>query len=111
MPDVIHQIANLTLLTAAENSKLKRGLPLDDFLANYATEFSENAKQEFISKNLIPADANLWKIENYAAFIEERKKLILANPDIAKLISTPTESSPDETEEDDPDEISDSSNE
>ena len=111
LPDVIHQIANLTLLTAAENSKLKRGLPLDDFLANYATEFSENAKQEFISKNLIPADANLWKIENYSAFIEERKKLILANPDIAKLISTPTESSPDETEEDDPDEISDSSNE
>lgn len=106
--DDIHQIANLTLLTAAENSKLKRGLPLAEFLANYEAEFSKNAKEEFISKNLIPTDPELWKIENYAAFIEARKKLILENPSIAKLISAPTENLADDTEEDDQDEASDS---
>ncbi len=106
--DEIHQIANLTLLTADENSKLKGGLPLDEFLANYEAVFSKNAKDEFISKNLIPTDTNLWKIENYAAFIEARKELILKNPSIAKLISAPSESLSDETEEDDQEESSDS---
>ena len=61
------------LLTAAENQAGGKGiiLPIDWF----SDPLRDN--EEYRSKHLIPADRELWKIENYPQFIQARKMLIL----------------------------------
>lgn len=69
----INQLANLMLLTAAENQAGGKGviLPIDWF----SDPLRDN--EEYRSKHLIPVDRELWKIENYPQFIQARKMLIL----------------------------------
>ena len=64
------QIANCMLLTAEENGfRGKKDIPPDIWFADKSVEY--------LNRHLIPTDRNLWKIENYEHFIEERKRLIL----------------------------------
>lgn len=63
------QIANLMLLTQAENGAGGKGdmLPIEWF---------EGKSDDYLNMHLIPKNRELWKIENYEMFIEEREKLI-----------------------------------
>jgi len=64
------QIANLMLLTAEENGfSGKRDIPPNEWFAD--------KDEAYLEMHLIPKNPDLWKLENYEAFIEERKKLIL----------------------------------
>jgi len=69
----INQLANLMLLTAAENQAGGKGktLPADWF------SHPDRDNPEYRAKHLIPEDRELWKVENFLAFIEARKQLIL----------------------------------
>ncbi|MBP6872707.1 MAG: DUF262 domain-containing protein [Bacteroidales bacterium] len=68
------QLANMMLLTRQENGGGGKSYtpPLEWF---------DNKDDAYLEKHMIPKNKNLWKIENYEAFIEERKKLILKKID------------------------------
>lgn len=64
------QIANCMLLTAEENGAGgKRDIPPDQWFADKSSDY--------LNMHLIPNDPELWKLENFEAFIEARKKLIV----------------------------------
>ena len=64
------QIANLMLLTAEENGfSGKRDIPPNEWFAD--------KDEAYLEMHLIPKNPDLWELENYEAFIEERKRLIL----------------------------------
>jgi hypothetical protein len=64
------QIGNLMLLTAAENGAGGKTAILPE-------EWFKDKTDEYLDLHLIPKDKNLWKLENFEAFIEERKQLIV----------------------------------
>ena len=73
-----NQIANCMLLTAQENGAGgKSNIPPD--------EWFKNKSKDYLERHLVPEDRNLWKLENYEQFIEERKKLILMKFDYLLL--------------------------
>jgi len=79
--DVLHykwqdrdQLANLMLLTAEENGfQNKCDIPPDQWFAQKVKECGE----DYLKLHLIPSDPQLWQLENFDKFIEERKKMIL----------------------------------
>jgi uncharacterized protein with ParB-like and HNH nuclease domain len=64
------QLPNLMLLTQAENGAGGK----TDILPEV---WFEGKSEAYLDLHLIPKDTNLWKVENYEAFIEARKELIL----------------------------------
>lgn len=68
------QIANCMLLTAHENGSCGK----TDILPE--VWFADKSK-EYLELHLIPQDKELWKLENFEEFVEERKKLIEAKFD------------------------------
>jgi len=64
------QLANLMLLTADENGfSGKRDIPPIEWFAD--------KDATYLDMHLIPKNPELWKLDNYEKFIEEREKLIL----------------------------------
>jgi len=63
------QIANLMLLSAEENRDEKKDKSPEEWL--------KDKDDEYFEIHLIPKDKELWKIENFEKFIEERKRLIV----------------------------------
>ena len=64
------EIANRAILTSAENRSKS---------AEYADVYLSEAKKNFpnaLKLQLIPENPQLWKIENYELFLEERRKLL-----------------------------------
>lgn len=68
------QIGNCMLLTAQENGSGGK----TDILPE--VWFADKSK-EYLELHLIPKDKELWKLENFEKFVEERKKLIEAKFD------------------------------
>lgn len=64
------QLANMMLLTRQENGASGKW-------DTSAEDWFSDKDQAYFDLHLIPNDPNLWKLENYEKFIEERKKLIL----------------------------------
>ncbi len=65
-----NQLANCMLLTAAENGAGgKSDAPPD--------EWFDDKPPEYLDLHLIPPDRELWKLENFEAFITARKAMIL----------------------------------
>ena len=64
-----NQIANLMLLSAEENRDEKKDKTPEEWL--------EDKDNEYFEIHLIPKDRELWKIENFEKFVEERRKLII----------------------------------
>ncbi|MEI6090436.1 MAG: DUF262 domain-containing protein [bacterium] len=63
------QIANCMLLTAKENGAGgKTDILPEDWFADKT--------KDYLELHLIPQDTELWKLENFEKFIDERKKLI-----------------------------------
>ncbi len=64
-----NQIANLMLLTQAENSFGGKCDTLPE-------KWFANKSDSYLELHLIPWDKKLWKLENFPLFVEERRKLI-----------------------------------
>jgi uncharacterized protein with ParB-like and HNH nuclease domain len=64
------QIGNLMLLRAEENG----GGGKTDILPE---QWFADKSDEYLERHLIPKDKELWKLENFEAFVEARNKLIL----------------------------------
>jgi uncharacterized protein with ParB-like and HNH nuclease domain len=72
------QIANLMLLTRDENGAGgKTDIPPETWFAD--------KDDTYLDLHLIPKNRELWKIENYVHFIEERKKMIIEKFDFLLL--------------------------
>ena len=63
------QIANLMLLSAVENRNEKTDKTPEEWL--------KDKNDDYFEIHLIPRDKDLWKLENFEKFVEERKKLIV----------------------------------
>lgn len=76
-----NQLANCMLLTQQENGAGGKSdtLPLQWFVGK---------DQAYLQMHMIPTDPELWKLERFEDFIDERKKLILHQ--FAYLLSAPT---------------------
>ena len=71
------QIANCMLLTAQENGfSSKNATPPTDWFAR-SRFVSDEEHLNYLNMHLIPNDPELWKLENFNHFIEERKILII----------------------------------
>ena len=64
------QLANLMLLTAQENGASGKTNKTPE-------EWFADKSEEYLDLHLIPKDKMLWKMDNFEAFIEKRKELIL----------------------------------
>ena len=64
-----NQIANLMLLSISKNRDEKR-----DTLPEV---WFKDKDKNYLDMHLIPKNSELWKLENFEKFIEERKKLII----------------------------------
>mgnify|MGYP003588714205 CR=1 FL=1 len=64
-----NQLANCMLLTQAENGAGGKGITLPE-------DWFSDKPDDYLDMHLIPKDKNLWKIDRFEDFIEERKKLI-----------------------------------
>ena len=62
-----HQIANLCLISLTNNA-IRGATPFD--------HWAERQNQEYLHKHLIPTQQELWKTDNYDAFIAERTQLL-----------------------------------
>lgn len=66
----INEIANFAFITAPTNLKISDKAP-EDYLPQIIGKYPEALKLQFI-----PEDKELWKIESYELFLEERRRLI-----------------------------------
>jgi hypothetical protein len=69
---MINRIENYQLLDSGTNRGLKNAKPLKDWILTDV----EN-KEIYLNKHLIPHSEELWETDNYTAFLEERRKLII----------------------------------
>ena len=67
---VVNEIANRAFLTADSNWDLSSDLP-EEYLAEVETRFPQA-----MTKQLVPTSPGLWSIDNYEAFLKERRSLI-----------------------------------
>jgi uncharacterized protein with ParB-like and HNH nuclease domain len=63
------QIANLMILSAEENRDEKKDKTPEEWL--------KDKDDDYFEIHLIPRDKELWKLENFEKFVEEREKLIV----------------------------------
>lgn len=67
----INEIANMAFITGRTNQRLSRKPP-DEYFHGIITERGEAA----LHAQLIPVDRELWKVENYRSFLQERRKML-----------------------------------
>ena len=68
--DQADQIANLTLLSTETNQSISDRMP-----ANYLPAIDDR-DSSLLTSHYIPRDRELWKIENYPAFLQKRRELM-----------------------------------
>jgi uncharacterized protein with ParB-like and HNH nuclease domain len=71
MDHLIDDFANITVISSRANEKIGDELP-----SRYLKELYEK-DPELLRRHFIPIDHELWNINNYEKFLEERRKLIL----------------------------------
>ena len=69
--DMINDIANITILTLRANIHMGKNPPEEYFKRNYVG-------QDKIEKHFVPTNPDLWRIEKYADFLEERRKKMVS---------------------------------
>lgn len=65
---VINDIANIAFLTEKANKIISKKEPF---------EYLQNIDEEKLKNQFIPLDKELWRLENFDKFLEERRKLIV----------------------------------
>jgi len=63
-----NHVANITLTSKSANESIGSKLP---------REYLSEIDPEILGSHMIPLDKELWKLENYPQFLEERKRLIM----------------------------------
>jgi len=71
MDHLIDDFANITVISSRANEKIGDELP-----SRYLKELYEK-DPELLRRHFIPIDHELWNVDNYEKFLEERRKLIL----------------------------------
>jgi hypothetical protein len=71
MDHLVDDVANITIISNKANERIGNKPPL-----NYLKELYE-ADPELLRRHLVPTDGELWNVNNYEEFLEERRKLIL----------------------------------
>ena len=71
----LENIANITLLTKETNGKISDRAP-EEYLAEI-----DDQDEELLRAHCIPRNRDLWKIENYEKFLEERRSLMARKTD------------------------------
>jgi len=71
MDHLIDDFANITVISSRANEKIGDELP-----SRYLKELYEK-DPELLRRHFIPTDHELWNVDNYEKFLEERRKLIL----------------------------------
>ena len=69
----IDNVANYQLLESNTNRNDKRAKELADWIENCVEDVN---REGYLKRHCIPIDKELWKTENFACFLEERKRLI-----------------------------------
>jgi hypothetical protein len=67
----INEIANLAFVSGRTNQRLGTKSPAD-----YFPGIIEQRGQQALASQLIPLDADLWRVENYRAFLEARRQML-----------------------------------
>jgi len=67
----INEIANMAFIAGRTNRKISAKNPVEYLEGIVASQGEETLKAQFV-----PMDRELWKIENYRAFLEARRQLI-----------------------------------
>jgi hypothetical protein len=98
--DEVDQLANLVALSAIENQGIKGAKSLQDWLKGK----KDSDRKTLIRVLYLPEDQALWTPERYSDFIEARKKLIAAAPEIKKLLSNGDQDPADGDDDEDDDE-------
>jgi hypothetical protein len=94
--DSINQLANLTVLSASDNKAKGKKL-----ITEWLAEMNEGQREDYCRRNCMPNVPRLWLPENYSEFITERKKLILSQTELGKLLKKSATQAPDESEDSD----------
>ena len=94
--DSINQLANLTVLSASDNKAKGKKL-----ITEWLAEMNEEQREDYCRRNCMPNVPRLWLPENYSEFITERKKLILSQTELGKLLKKTATQVPDESEDSD----------
>jgi len=92
--DAINQLANLTVLSASDNKAKGKKL-----ITEWLAEMDLGQREDYCRRNCIPNVPRLWLPENYSEFIIERKKLILAQTELGKLLQKFASQASDESED------------
>lgn len=72
-PEKIHSVGNYQLIDYAKNRGDKSAKKLNEWLKDW----KEAELKEYLDRHLIPKDPNLWMIENFDAFLDERSTMIV----------------------------------
>lgn len=72
-PEKIHFISNYQLIDYAKNRGDKSAKKLNEWLKDW----EETELKDYLDRHLIPKDPNLWMVENFDAFLDERSTMIL----------------------------------
>jgi hypothetical protein len=72
-PEKIHFINNYQLIDYAKNRGDKSAKKLNEWLKDW----EETELKDYLDRHLIPKDPNLWMVENFDAFLDERSTMIL----------------------------------
>ena len=67
----IDDIANMSFISGNTNQKISATPPIE-----YLPEVLDNRGRDALTKQCIPIDENLWKLECYEQFLEKRRSLI-----------------------------------
>ncbi|MCI0485903.1 MAG: DUF262 domain-containing protein [Blastocatellia bacterium] len=70
----INEIANMAFITGRTNRRISNKTPGD-----YFKDIIQLRGEDTLRHQKIPMDQELWKIENYRDFLEERRKLLAAS--------------------------------
>jgi hypothetical protein len=66
-----NHLGNLTFIDQNMNGELHDRFPND-----YLNDFVLSGKEEILEKHFIPLDKELWNIDNYVKFVDERMNLL-----------------------------------
>jgi hypothetical protein len=66
--DLINDISNIAFLTEKANKSILNKEPI---------EYLQEIDEEKLKNQFVPLDRELWKIENFEKFLEERRKIIV----------------------------------
>jgi hypothetical protein len=67
----VNEMANMAFISGKTNRKISNKNPLE-----YLAKIAEEKGEEYLQMQGVPLDRELWNVENYPKFLEERRRLL-----------------------------------